>query len=53
LLVSACVTLLALFIFGMVKGKFTGASPLKSGAQTILVGGLAAGAAYGLAKLIS
>jgi hypothetical protein len=40
-------------IFGMVKGKFTGASPLKSGAQTILVGGLAAGAAYGLAKLIS
>jgi len=53
LLVSACVTLLALFIFGMVKGKFTGASPLKSGAQTILVGGLAAGAAYGLARLIS
>jgi vacuolar iron transporter family protein len=51
-LVSACVTLLVLFIFGMVKGKFTGASPLKSGAQTILVGGLAAGAAYGLAKLI-
>ena len=53
LLLSACVTLLALFISGMVKGKFTGTSPLKSRAQTILVGGLAAGAAYGLAKLIS
>jgi hypothetical protein len=35
LLVSACVTLLALFIFGMVKGKFTGVSPLKRATQTI------------------
>jgi VIT1/CCC1 family predicted Fe2+/Mn2+ transporter len=42
-----------LFIFGMVKGKFTGASPLKSWVQPILVRGLAVGAAYGLAKLIS
>jgi VIT1/CCC1 family predicted Fe2+/Mn2+ transporter len=53
LLVSASVTLLALFIFGMVKGKFTGAAPLKSGLQTVMVGGLAATAAFGLAKLIS
>jgi VIT1/CCC1 family predicted Fe2+/Mn2+ transporter len=53
LLVSASVTLLALFIFGMVKGRFTGAAPLKSGLQTVMVGGLAAGAAFGLAKLIS
>ncbi len=53
LLVSASVTLLALFIFGMVKGKFTGAAPFKSGLQTVMVGGLAASAAFGLAKLIS
>jgi VIT1/CCC1 family predicted Fe2+/Mn2+ transporter len=53
LLVSASVTLLALFIFGMVKGRFTGAAPLKSGLQTVMVGGLAAGAAFGLAELIS
>ena len=53
LLVSASVTLLALFIFGMVKGRFTGAAPLKSGLQTVMVGGLAAAAAFGLAKLIS
>jgi len=53
LLVSASVTLLALLIFGMVKGRFTGAAPLKSGLQTVMVGGLAAGAAFGLAKLIS
>ena len=53
LLVSASVTLLALFIFGMVKGRFTGAAPLKSGLQTVMVGGLAATAAFGLAKLIS
>lgn len=53
LLVFASVTLLALFIFGMVKGRFTGAAPLKSGLQTVMVGGLAAAAAFGLAKLIS
>ena len=53
LLISASVTLLALLIFGMVKGRFTGAAPLKSGLHTVMVGGLAAGAAFGLAKLIS
>lgn len=53
LILSATVTLLALFCFGFVKGYFTGASKLKSGLQTVLVGGLAAGAAYALAKAIS
>lgn len=50
---SAAVTLLALFGFGFAKGHFTGASKLKSGLQTVLVGGIAAGAAYALAKAIS
>ena len=49
---SVALTLLALIIFGYVKGRFTGAHPWRSAAQTLLVGGLAAGAAYGLAKLI-
>ena len=52
LLVSTIVTLLALFIFGFTKGLFTGAKPWQSGAQTVFVGGLAATAAFGIARLI-
>ena len=52
LLVSVVVTLIALFLFGFVKGRFTGLNPLKSGGQTILVGGLAAAVAFTLARLI-
>lgn len=52
LLVSVVVTLAALFLFGFVKGHLTGLNPLKSGAQTILVGGLAAAVAFGLARWI-
>jgi vacuolar iron transporter family protein len=51
--VSAIVTLIALAIFGYVKGRFTGTSPWKSSFQTTVVGGLAAAVAFGLAKLIS
>jgi VIT1/CCC1 family predicted Fe2+/Mn2+ transporter len=40
---------LALLLFGGIKGYFTGISRAKSAAQTLLVGGLAAGAAYALA----
>lgn len=53
LIVSVLVTLSALFAFGWVKGKFTGTGALKSALQTALVGGLAAGFAFVLAKLIS
>jgi VIT1/CCC1 family predicted Fe2+/Mn2+ transporter len=53
LTVSVIVTLLALFVFGLVKGRFTGVSPWKSAWQTVLVGGLAAAAAFLLAKWIS
>ena len=49
---SVAMTLLALVLFGYVKGRFTGTHPWRSAGQTLLVGGLAAGAAYGLAKLI-
>jgi VIT1/CCC1 family predicted Fe2+/Mn2+ transporter len=46
-------TLTALAVFGFVKGKFTGVSRIQSALQTVLVGGLAAGVAYALARLIS
>ncbi len=51
--VSVVVTLAALFIFGSVKGIFTGVSPLRSGLQTMLIGGIAAAAAFLIARAIS
>lgn len=51
--VSVCVTLLTLFVFGAIKGHFTGVKPLRGGLQTVLVGGLAAAAAFFIARLIS
>ena len=53
LLVSGMVTLLALLGFGYVKGRFTGAPAVRSAFQTALIGGLAAGAAFAIARLIS
>jgi len=53
LIVSAIVTLAALTIFGYIKGSFTGASPVRSASQTCVTGGLAAAAAFVLAKIIS
>jgi len=50
--VSVAVTLAALFAFGFVKGKLTGISPLRGGLQTVVIGGLASAAAFGLARLI-
>ena len=51
--VSIGVTLLALFVFGSIKGHYTGVKPLRGGIQTVLVGGLAAAAAFFIARLIS
>ena len=53
LIFSAVVTLVALGIFGYIKGRFTGTHPLRSASQTVVIGGLAASAAFVLAKLIS
>jgi len=49
---SVAVTLLALLVFGYVKGRFTTARPFRSAWQTVIVGGLAATAAFVIAKLI-
>jgi VIT1/CCC1 family predicted Fe2+/Mn2+ transporter len=51
--VSVAITLVALLLFGAVKGRLTGAGALRSGVQTVVIGGLAAGAAYLLARLLS
>ncbi len=52
LLYSVALTLVALFIFGFVKGRFTGTRPLRSALQTALIGSLAAGAAFLIARAI-
>ena len=52
LLVSVVLTLVALFIFGYIKGHFTGTQPLRSALQTALIGSVAAGAAFGIARAI-
>jgi vacuolar iron transporter family protein len=53
LMVSVVVTLLALFAFGYFKGKMTGIPPFRGGIQTVVIGGLASAAAFGLARWIS
>jgi len=49
--ISVGTTAIALLCFGAIKGHFTGVNRFKAAAQTLLVGGLAAGAAYWLAHL--
>ena len=51
--VSAAVTLVALAIFGAVKGRFTGVPMWRSALQTTMIGSLAAAAAFGIARWIS
>jgi VIT1/CCC1 family predicted Fe2+/Mn2+ transporter len=50
--ISVCVTLAALAVFGFVKGRFTGARPWKSALQTALIGGVAAAAAFAIARAV-
>src|SRR5436305_1816082 len=53
LLISVGLTVLALLVFGFIKGRFTGTRPLRSALQTALIGSLAAGAAFLIARAIS
>jgi vacuolar iron transporter family protein len=50
---SVGITLVALLVFGGIKGSLTGAGTLRSAIQTLVIGGLAAGAAYLLARMLS
>ncbi len=49
---SVASTPVALFVFGYVKSGYTGVPPWRGGFQTVLVGGLAAAAAFGIARLL-
>lgn len=49
---SIALTLLALFVFGFVKGHFTGSTPWKSAFQTTMIGSFAAAAAFAIARAI-
>jgi predicted membrane protein (TIGR00267 family) len=53
LLFSVAITLLALAAFGYAKGHFTGTGAVRSSIQTVVIGGLAAPAAFGIARAIS
>jgi len=53
LTVSIGLTLAALLAFGFVKGRFTGARPVRSALQTASIGGLAAAAAFGIARAVA
>lgn len=53
LFASIAVTLIALALFGYIKGRFTGISPLSSTLHTLAVGSAAAAAAFILAKLFA
>jgi vacuolar iron transporter family protein len=49
--ISAVLTLICLFIFGFFKSKITGINPWFGAIRVTLIGALAAGAAFGVAKL--
>jgi VIT1/CCC1 family predicted Fe2+/Mn2+ transporter len=53
LIASAVVTLCALAVFGLIKGRYTGLNPARSALQTTLIGGIAAAAAFAIAKAVS
>ena len=53
LLFSIGFTLATLLVFGFVKGRFTGRKPIRSALQTALIGSVAAGAAFLIARLVS
>ncbi|MBS1976555.1 MAG: VIT1/CCC1 transporter family protein [Bacteroidetes bacterium] len=53
LMYSTVITLICLVVFGLIKSKLTGQPLLKGAARVALVGALAAGAAFVLAKLIA
>lgn len=50
---SVILTIIALFAFGYVKGRYTTGRPVRSAVQTTLIGGLAATVAFALASLFS
>jgi len=51
--ISCAVTLVALLLFGFMKARATGQPPLGGALRTAAIGGIAAGAAFYIARLVS
>ena len=50
---SVAITLAALLVFGAIKGRLLGTGWLRSALQTMMIGGAAAAAAFGLARALN
>jgi len=50
---SCAITSICLFVFGYFKSKVTGQPPLSGALKVLIIGALAAAAAFGMAKLIN
>jgi vacuolar iron transporter family protein len=50
--ISTIITLVCLFIFGYLKSKFTGVNPWSGAFRVMMIGAIAAGCAFGIARLI-
>jgi vacuolar iron transporter family protein len=50
--ISAAITLCCLFIFGYFKSKMTGVPPISGALRVMIIGALAAGCAFAVARLI-
>jgi vacuolar iron transporter family protein len=50
--ISSVITLVCLFVFGYFKSKLTGINPLAGAVRVMIIGALAAGCAFGIARLI-
>ncbi|MBS1948976.1 MAG: VIT1/CCC1 transporter family protein [Bacteroidetes bacterium] len=50
--ISAVITLICLFVFGYFKSKMTGVNPFSGALRVAIIGALAAGCAFGVARLI-
>ncbi|MDR3713631.1 MAG: VIT1/CCC1 transporter family protein [Puia sp.] len=51
--ISAGITLVCLFVFGFFKSKMTGVHPLSGALRVMVIGALAAGCAFAVARLIA
>ena len=50
--ISAGITLVCLFIFGYFKSKMTGVNPIAGGLRVMVIGAIAAGFAFAIARLL-
>jgi predicted membrane protein (TIGR00267 family) len=53
LMYSCVITMICLFVFGYFKSKVTGQPPITGAFKVLVIGALAAAAAFGMAKLIT